>query len=161
MKPIRPLNLITAAVLAAVAGFLFTQSSIANGFAFISTHPSLVLTLPITAVISLVLTRPLIRYRKQLEKYLAGELKQRPARVNPFYAVRVLALSKAVATAGAIFTGWHLGLILYWSLVNPANFWVLNLLGTLGGIMMVGAGILGERNCRASGGDFDNEEGAS
>lgn len=161
MKQTKPSNLLAAAVLSSVAGFLITQSSIANGFAYISTHPTLVLTLPIAAIASYLLTRPLARYSKELIRYYSGENKQRPFPINPFYAVRVLALSKSVSISGAIFIGWHFGLLFYWLLVNPGSFLVLNLLGLLGGIMMVVAGILGERNCRTPNNEAGNQEGAA
>lgn len=161
MKQTKPANLTVAAVLASVAGFLFTQSSIANGFAFISTHPTLVLTLPIAAIASYLLTRPLVRYRKELDKYLSGENNVRPFPINPFYAVRVLALAKSVSIAGAIFIGWHLGSLIYWLWVNPGSFLVLNVSGVLGGIMMVVAGIVGERNCRTPDNDSGNQEGVA
>lgn len=134
-----------------VLGASFAQLMVSSGQPFPVSPESLLVTLPITAVAIYLSTLPVMRYRKRQEKYLRGELKDRPARVNPFYAFRVLILSRALSMAGAGFAGWHLGqLIWVFAFSVPgAQLLTPTFFGLLGGSAMLLGGILGEQNCKA------------
>lgn len=143
----------------AILGSSAAQFFVSIGEAFPVSPASLLLTLPICAIAGYLATLPIVRYRKKLEKFVGGELKQRPERVNPFYAFRVLILTRAIAIAGTGFFGWHLGQ-LFWLLAFTSAAPALSLptgLGVLGSAAMVIAGLVGEQNCKAP---KDPEDGA-
>lgn len=132
--------------------------------------PNLILTLFAVALVLLLLSIPGWRYKKALlelaknniaadrsaqklkpgsdgdDSKLSNAGALRPKRVDPFYAVRVLVLAKAVAITGAIFLGWHLGLLLHiwFSGTNAASTATAALWGVLGSLSMIAAALLSE-----------------
>lgn len=149
MKPTRILTLIGWAVSATTAGYLLPKLVIANGGATPISPWNIIITLPAIAIVLLLMAIPLIRYRRALAALKKNTSLPRPKRINPFYAVRLVVLSKAVSISGAIFFGWHLGLV--WlqltSPVVPASIWQ-NALGLLGSLIMLIVAIVVERLCR-------------
>lgn len=149
MKPTRVLTLVGWAVSAATAGFLFAKFRVAIGAQIPVTPWNLIVTLAAIAVILAVFALPMWRYRRALAQKLKDASAPRPKRLNPFYAVRLLALAKATAISGALFAGWHLGVI--WlqlsSPVTSAAVWQ-NVAGLVAAKLMVIFGLLVERICR-------------
>ena len=146
-------------VVGVILGSSASQFFVSVGEAFPVSPTSLLLTLPICAVGGYLAPLPVVRYRKTLEKFSSGELKQRPERVNPFYAFRALVLNRAIALAGTGLLGWHLGQLLWlisFTLAAPASVLPTGF-GALGGAAMLLAGLLGEQNCKAP---KDPEDGA-
>ena len=134
---------------AITAGFLIPRILVVNGGKVPITSLNLILTLPIIGILLLVAAIPMIRYRRALAAQLKTPTSTRPKRVNPFYAVRLVMMAKAIAISGSIFTGWHLGLV-WTQLTSPvvAGSIVQNTLGLVGSIVMLIAGIIVERICR-------------
>lgn len=149
MKPTRILlllwNTIGAALMAALAVFLL----IGAGLAVPTSGLNLLLTLPAIALIDIALVWPIMRYKKALADYLLGVSKKRPKRPEPFYAVRVLMISKSSALAGAWFLGWHLGVIFVQLSTAGFNESVAReALGAFGSLLLAIAGVIAERGCR-------------
>lgn len=130
-----------------VLGISAIQLLAGNGLAFPLSPNSLLVTLPLTGIVVYLASWPIYRYRKAVEGFSAGP---RPARPNPFYAFRVMVLSRATALAGSLFLGWHLGAALWLlafsvapgALLGPTGF------GVLGSGVMLAGGLLGVLNCK-------------
>lgn len=113
MKPINVWTLVGAGLLATVAGFLISNFAIANGYPIPVSNLSLSFSIVVVSAVLFVLALPIARYKKQLKLSYADKsvTSLRPVPVDPFYAVRVLVLSKASAITAALFIGWHIGVI--------------------------------------------------
>ena len=111
MKPTRILTLVGWAVSAVTAGYLVPSIMVANGGQTPQAPLNLILTLPIIAALLVAFSVPMIRYRRGLAAAAKDSKLQRPKPINPFFAVRLLVLSKAIAIAGSIFSGWYLGVV--------------------------------------------------
>ena len=149
MRPTKILTLIGWMVPSITAGFLIPRILVVNGGKIPVTSLSLLLTLPIIGILLVIAAVPMIRYRRALAAQLKTPTSTRPKRVNPFYAVRLVLMAKAIAISGSIFTGWHLGLV-WMQLTAPvvASSIVQNSLALVGSIVMLVSGIFVERICR-------------
>jgi hypothetical protein len=149
MRPTKILTLIGWMVPSITAGFLIPRVLVVNGGNIPITSLSLLLTLPIIGILLVVAAIPMIRYRRALASQLKATTSTRPKRVNPFYAVRLVLMAKAIAISGAIFAGWHIGLV-WMQLTAPvvAGSIVQNALALFGSLVMLAAGIFVERICR-------------
>ncbi len=148
MKTLPPSQLLMFLAIGLVAGLTSSQLASSLGYSFLVSPNSMLIVLPVIAVAVYIASYPIFRYRKKAEKYESGP---RPNRPNPFYAFRVLLVSRAVALTGPLFAGWHLGQLL-WLIsfsVAPAALVLPTALGLLGGGSMLGGGLLAEFNCRA------------
>jgi uncharacterized membrane protein len=69
--------------------------------------------------------------------------------MNPFYAVRLVLLAKAIAISGAIFSGWHIGVV-WLQLTSPIipSSTLQNGFALLGAVVMTVCAIIVERICR-------------
>jgi hypothetical protein len=69
--------------------------------------------------------------------------------LNPFYAVRLVLLAKSIAISGAIFSGWHLGVV-WLQLTQPIvpTSTLQNALGLIGAIVMTVCAVIVERICK-------------
>ena len=148
MKVIGWPNLIGFLAVGLVLSISVIQLLAGNGLAFPLSPNSLLITLPLTGIVVYLASWPIYRYRKAVEGFSQGP---RPARPNPFYAFRVMVLSRATALAGSLFLGWHLGAG-FWllafsvapgALLGPTGF------GVLGSVLMLAGGLLGQSNCKA------------
>ncbi|MFM1784703.1 MAG: hypothetical protein RLZZ579_980 [Actinomycetota bacterium] len=137
-------------VLGIILGTSASQLLVSTGEAFPLSPVSLSITLLACAVVGYLFTIPILRYRRKLQRFANGEIKERPERVNPFLAFRILVLARSVAIAGAGFLGWHLGqLIWLFAFSVAASGLVLQtIFGALGSATMLVAGLLGEQNCK-------------
>lgn len=141
MKPTKISNLITTALVVGVAGFFVIQLLVGNGLPVPTIGLNLVLIQPALALILVFSAIPIMRYRSGLKKFEADQGK-RPARVDSNYAVRTLALAKAVSLTGSIFVGWNLSVLVYQLISPEGTRFLLTAFGLLGAIAMVAAGLI-------------------
>ena len=140
----------------AVVSFLAVRLLVANGLAVPASPTNLLVTLAAIAVILLGLSLPIWRYKSSLSQYTKGP---RPKRVDPFYAVRVLLLSKASVITGSAFVGWHLGVMIA-QLSLPVSFTaalVQNSFGLVASLVLTVAAIVSEQICRLPDEPKDNQ----
>lgn len=141
MKPTKITNLIATAILVGVAGFFAIQQMVGAGLPAPIIALNLVVIQPSLAVILVLSAIPMMRYRSGLKKF-EEEQGKRPARVDPNYAVRTLALAKAVSLTGSIFVGWA-GAVLVYQLISPEGTkLLLTILGLVGAGIMVATGLI-------------------
>ncbi len=131
-----------------IIGLSASQLAAGFGFAFPESPLTLIITLVVLGFTNYFASFPIFHYRRQLERYQDGP---RPARPNPFYAVRVLILARASALTGALFAGWHLGLVLWLVLfsVSPAGLLASSGFGFAGAAVLVAGGLLSQWNCKS------------
>lgn len=149
MKPLKILNLVAWAIPAAAFGYLFAKGASSTGSRVPVTGWSLVATFAAISIILAIYAVPMFRYRRALAELAKKPNAPRPKRLNPFYAVRLVLLAKATAMSGAIFAGWHIGVI--WmqltAPVTPDSIWQ-NLTALVISILMIVVGAIIERICR-------------
>lgn len=147
MKPTKIWSLLLALVIAGLATFGIVKAMIANGGSVPVAPKNLLLTIPLIAVVELLVAIPIFRYRNQLAKF--STTNKRPKRVNPFYAVRMAALAKATAISGALFAGFALSLVILQATlpVIPESI-LLNLLAFIGSVFLTVSAVVIERFCR-------------
>lgn len=143
MKPTKFMNLLAWFSPAVTLGYIAAEILVATESSIPVAGIDIIVTLPLIAVAEVLAAIPLFKYRKALND------KKVAPRVNPFYAVRVLLLAKAILLSGVIFAGWHIGLA--WAqLTSPVvteAIWS-NLAAFVGGTLMAVAGYVVERFCR-------------
>ena len=135
-------------VVGLVLGLSISQLSAGFGYEFPVSPTSLPVSLLVIAVANYVFSFPIYRYRKQLERYQEGI---RPGRPNPFYAVRVLILARSSVLAGALFAGWHAGLLI-WLVsfsVAPENLIRSSSFGLVGAVALIIGGLVSQWNCKS------------
>jgi hypothetical protein len=113
VKPISVIGVISWALLAALAGFGYSNWAIANGFHIPVSGITLSVSVAVVAIILLVLVFPIWKYKRNLKKII--DAKDRSVNkilpVDPFYAVKVLLLARAASVTASLFIGWHAGVI--------------------------------------------------
>jgi hypothetical protein len=149
VKPTKFMNLVGWAVPAATAGYLLPQVVVNGGGAIPISPWNIIVTLPLIGIILLLMAIPMIKYRGALRARLKDSTKQRPMPMNPFYAVRLVLLAKSIAISGAIFSGWHIGVI-WLQLTSPVvtAATAQNALALIGSVVMTVCAIIVERICR-------------
>jgi hypothetical protein len=108
LKPISPLVITLWFLISGILGFGYSTYAVNNGLEVPISGITLALSTALIAVILLGLAVPIWKYKRSITKVITVS---KPLPVNPFYAVRVLLLSKAAAITGAIFIGWHAGVL--------------------------------------------------
>jgi hypothetical protein len=149
VKPTKVLTLLGWVVPATTAGYLLSKIITSNGGQVPVTPINLLLTLLAISIILAGFALPMVRYRRALAEQQKNSSSPRPKRLNPFYAVRLLMLAKATAISGALFTGWHIGVI-WMQLSSPVttdSIWQ-NVGALIASITMVIVGLVVERICR-------------
>ena len=134
-------------VVGLVLGLVAAQLSAGFGYVFPASPTSLPISLLALALANYLFSFPIYRYRKRLGSYKEGI---RPERPNPFYAVRVLILARASVLAGALFAGWHAGLLI-WLVsfsVAPENLMQSSLFGLVGAVALTIGGLVSQWNCK-------------
>lgn len=147
MKPTKVSTLVVIVFGISIASFLAVRLLVANGMAVPSSPTNLLVTLTAIAVILLALSIPIWRYKSALKESTS---KTRPKRVDPFYAVRVLLLSKASSITGSVFIGWHVGALIA-QLSLPVSFTsalMQNSFGLLASLVLKAAALIAEQICR-------------
>lgn len=117
------------------------------GQSFPQSPTSLLITMPLIGIAVVIATWPIYRYRKAVEGYQSGP---RPARPNPFYALRALVLARATALAGTVFLGWHIGALVWLVVfsVAPQGPVLVTSFGVFSALAMLIGGLVGQQNCR-------------
>ena len=108
MKPISPLIIAVWVLVSGIVGFGYSTFAVNNGLEVPISGITLALSTALIAVVLLGLAVPIWKYKRSITKALTTS---KPLPVNPFYAVRVLLLSKAAAITGAMLIGWHAGVL--------------------------------------------------
>jgi hypothetical protein len=147
MKPTKTSSVIAVIFGLSVVSFLTVRLMVSNGMAIPTSPTNLLLALAFIAVVLLVLSIPIWRYKAALTQYKTGT---RPKRVDPFYAVRVVLLAKASALTGAGFVGWHIGALVA-QLSLPVSFTAAllqNSFGLVASLVLMAAAIISEQICR-------------
>ena len=130
-----------------VLGLTVAQLSAGFGYVFPASPISLTISLLLLGLANYLFSFPIYRYRKQLGRYKEGI---RPERPSPFYAVRVLILARASVLAGALFVGWHVGVII-WLVsfsVAPENLMLSSSFGLVGAVALAIGGLVSQWNCK-------------
>lgn len=143
MKPTKLANLsyLTAAV--AVAGFFVIRFMVGSGLPSPVAGLNMVILQPVLSVILVISSVPMLRYKRALKNFEAGKAK-RPGLIDAGYAVRTVALAKAVSLTGSIFTGWFAGLLVeQLSNTEGANI-AFTIFAIIGALFMTVAGIFVE-----------------
>jgi len=109
LKPINPLIISLWVLASGITGFGYSTWAVNNGLEIPISGITLALSTAFIAVILLALAVPIWKYKRSIAKVITVS---KPLPVNPFYAVRVLLLSKAAAITGAMFIGWHAGALI-------------------------------------------------
>ena len=141
MKPTKFSNLLIAAAGVAVVGFFAIQQIVGNGLPAPTAGLNIVLIQPALAIILALSAIPMIRYRSGLKK-LEEDKGPRPTPVDSIYALRTLALAKAVSLTGSIFVGWNLAILTYQLLSPQQPKLLMTILGILGALIMVVVGLI-------------------
>ena len=140
MKPTRPASLISLAAIGIVAGWVAELMLVGSG------RPSLVP--PLTLGIALGLIGALVVFAalpvSRVARGVAG------ARVDPFYATRIVLLAKASGLAGAIVTGFAIAVLVYLlsrSVVASAGSVSMAVVTLVGAGMLLAGGLVAEKMC--------------
>jgi uncharacterized membrane protein YidH (DUF202 family) len=143
------MTLVGWAVSATTAGYLLPKFVVNAGGAIPISPLNIIITLPLIGVLLVLMAIPMFRYRKASMARSKDIAKPRPMPMNPFYAVRLVLLAKAIAISGAIFSGWHIGVV-WFQLTSPIvpSSTLQNGLALLGAVVMTACAIIVERICR-------------
>lgn len=107
MKPTKIWSLVSYAIGATVFGAVLSETLVMRGFTVPVSPVNLPVTIASIAAALGLLAIPMARYRAALK-----DPKKPAKRVASLYAVRVVALAKASSLAGALFAGWHAGVLI-------------------------------------------------
>lgn len=152
MKRTMPLHLVLLAVLGGGLTWLLETALASGGRAIVIPPYTLTAALILIAVIIVVMALPVRRVSRGLAK----------ARIDPFYATRVVMLAKASSLSGAIVGGGGLGItaFLLSRSVLPAVGSVTMAVGAgIAGILLVIAGLVAEHWCFIPPDDTDKHDG--
>ncbi len=146
MKPTKLSLLLLISLPTTVAAFFAASFMVGRGLQVPVSPINLLITLAAIAAVLLALSIPIWRYRNALKQSST----QRPKRVDPFYAVRVLLLAKASSLAGVLFASWHLGVVLFQlsGAVVVQGLVLQNALGFIASLMLIAAALITEQICR-------------
>ncbi len=148
MKPISPIMIALWTIAAGVISFGYSTYAVNNGLEIPITGISLSISTALIAVILLALAVPIWKYKRNLIKLATSTNKLLP--VNPFYAVRVLLLSKAAAITGAIFIGWHAGVLVkqFTAPVVVTDATTPNITALVAAVLLLIVGFVVEQICK-------------
>jgi hypothetical protein len=147
MKPTKLLTLLGLVGTIATVSFFVARIVVANGLSLPVSPNNLIITLSGISALVLILTVPIWKYKNLLKQVSTS---QRPKRVDPFYAVRVLLLAKASSIAGAVFAGWHLGVLIAQTTlpVGATALIVQNTVAFVASVILSASGLVAEQICK-------------
>ena len=146
MKPTKLSLLLLISLPTTIAAFFVASFMVGRGLQVPVSPTNLLITLAAISLVLLGLAIPIWRYRTALKQSST----QRPKRVDPFYAVRVLLLAKASSLAGVLFASWHLGVVLFQlsGAVVVQGLVLQNAFGFIASLMLIAAALITEQICR-------------
>ena len=146
MKPTKLSLLLLISIPTTLAAFFVAGIMVGRGLQVPVSPANLLITLAAISAVLLALSIPIWRYRSALKQSSA----QRPKRVDPFYAVRVLLLAKASSLAGVLFASWHLGVVIFQlsGAVVIQGLVLQNSFGFVASVMLIVAALITEQICR-------------
>ena len=147
MKPISPLVISLWFLVSGILGFGYSTYAVNNGLEVPISGITLALSTALIAVILLGLALPIWKYKRSITKVITVS---KPLPVNPFYAVRVLLLSKAAAITGAMFIGWHSGVLVkqFTAPVVVIDATTPNITALVSAVLLLIVGIIVEQVCK-------------
>jgi hypothetical protein len=146
MKPTKFSLLLIVSIPTTIAAFFVAGLMVSRGLQVPVSPANLLITLAAISAVILALSIPIWRYRSALKQNSS----QRPKRVDPFYAVRVLLLAKASSLAGVLFASWHLGVVVFQlsGAVVVQQLVLQNTFGFVASAMLIVAALITEQICR-------------
>lgn len=147
MKPTKFLTLLMPTVIAWSLVYVLVRLMVANGGSVPIATVTVLVSLPVIAILELVFAWPVIRYSMQMKNFKEGA--ERPKRLDPFYATKVLALAKATSIAGALFLGSAIGLVLMQlgAPVVPDSI-LLNVVALVESVALIAVALQIEKACK-------------
>ncbi len=147
MKPISPLIIAVWVLVSGIVGFGYSTFAVNNGLEVPISGITLALSTALIAVVLLGLAVPIWKYKRTITKALTTP---KPLPVNPFYAVRVLLLSKAAAITGAMFIGWHAGVLVkqFTAPVVVTDATTPNITALVAAVLLLIVGFVVEQICK-------------
>lgn len=152
MKRTRASTLISIAIVTLVAGFAY--DAVLTRTQQPTFVPPLVLGLVLLAIGAIVISLAVPVYR------VARGRTREP--IDAYYATRVVLLAKASALSGAVLGGFVGGVLIYIATRGvqvPALHLVPTVVGLVGGIVLVAAGLVAEFMCTVPPDDDDRHDG--
>ena len=135
-----PLSLLLLAVIGGAAMWFIETALAASGRAVVIPPVTLGVALLLIGVIIVVMALPV----RKVSRGIAN------ARVDPFYATRVLMLAKASSLSGALLGGAGLGIVGYLlsrSVVAGPSAVTMSVITAVGAILLLVAGLVAEHMC--------------
>jgi len=151
MTRTRPLHLVLLAIAGAGVSWLTQTALAASGRAVLIPPFTIAVALVLIGALVVVMALPVRRVAKRIPD----------ARVDPFYATRVVTLAKASSLSGALLGGLGLGVILYLlsrSVLPPVGSVTMSLAMTIGAVALVVAGLVAEAMCAIPPSDDDKPD---
>ncbi|MGL4339616.1 MAG: DUF3180 family protein [Rhodoglobus sp.] len=140
MTRTRPLTLLLLAVLGGVLLWFVELALASSGRAVLIPPITLGVALLGIGLIVVVMALPVRRVSKRLAN----------ARVDPFYATRVLMLAKASSLSGALLGGGGVGIVCYLlsrSVLPTSGAVIMSISTVVGALLLLVAGLLAEQMC--------------
>ncbi len=140
MTRTKPAMLLLLAVLGGGVTWFIETALAASGRAVIIPPITLGVALLLIGVIIVVMALPVRRVTRRVAN----------ARVDPFYATRVLVLAKASSLGGALLGGGGLGIVGYLlsrSVVAAPGAMTMSITSAVGAILLLVAGLVAEQMC--------------
>ena len=158
MKQTRISTLVSNLIATAILAWGLSELLVKLGGQLPVSTTNLLATLPVIAIVLTLLALPIFRYRAAIKQAIEQQAQGKSAdakrasikRVDPFYAIRVALLAKAVSIAAAVFAGWHAGVliaVLSSPQVSSSGVW-RSALGLIGSLVMAASGVIVERSCK-------------
>lgn len=139
MRKTTPGPLLLLALLGAVAGGFLDAALAASGRPILVPPLSLPITVTALGVLVVLLALPVRRAVRE----------RRHNRVDPFYATRVVVLSKASSLAGSLLAGFGVGVLIY-LLARPVvttGSILMAVATSVGAVVLLAGGLIAERMC--------------
>lgn len=152
MKRTRPLHLVLLAAFGGVAAWLLETALAASGRAVLLPPVTLAIALVLIGAIVVIMALPVRRVSRRVQG----------AKVDPFYATRVVMLAKASSLSGALLAGVGLGIAFYLlgrSVLPGVGSITMAFACAAGAILLLVAGLVAEHMCTIPPDDEANNDG--
>lgn len=152
MTRTNPLHLVLLAALGATLAWFLQTALVASGNAVVIPPVTLAFALALIGAIVIVMALPVRKVARRVEG----------ARVDPFYATRVVMLAKASSLSGSLLAGAGLGIAAYLvtrSVIPGVGSVAMALASVAGAIVLLVAGLVAEYMCTLPPDDDDPREG--